>query len=327
CNIENNIIEVTNSQQLKKKMDALKVNVNEFADVLQAWDINGDQATETLKNVLKKQEEIGKGLGQAATFVQMWHDAYMDDEYASVMMGRVMDIFSDVQKLSNTFTKNLVAIPDAKWEKMLEDPELIKISFVLNENRDKGKRLLSEEEEKLIADLNNDGLSGWSKLYDTTVSIMTIPFEEKDGEKVELSIGQAMNRMYADPDADGRKRLFVQWEAAWEKMAPVFADTINHLSGYRLTLQKAHERKNHLDEPLEYNRMTEETLDAMWGAVSNNKKPFTDYLRQKAKMLGMDKLGWEDVDAPVTVGDGKPTTFKYDEACDFVIENFATFGQ
>src|SRR5699024_6394430 len=244
----------------------------------------------------------------------------------SVMMGQVMDLFSEMQKLSNTFTKKIVAITDSDWQKLLGDEELRKTSFVLNEIRDQGKRLLSEEEEKLIADLNNDGLAAWSKLYDTVVSIMTIPFTDKDGKTTELSVGQAMNRMYADPDPEVREQLFENWEAAWEKRAPIFADTINHLAGYRMTLQKAHDRKDHLDEPLEYNRMSKETLDAMWSAVSNNKQPFIDLLNQKARIFGMEKLGWQDVDAPVAIGEAKPAQFTYDEACDFVIENFSSFG-
>jgi oligoendopeptidase F len=40
----------------------------------------------------------------------------------------------------------------------------------------------------------------------------------------------------------------------------------------------------------------------------------------------MEKLGWQDVDAPIAIGNTKPTRFTYDEACDFVIENFASFG-
>src|SRR5690625_1069271 len=155
---------------------------------------------------------------------------------------------------------------------------------------------------------------------------MTIPFTDKDGKTTELSVGQAMNRMYADPDPEVREQLFENWEAAWEKKAPIFADTINHLAGYRMTLQKAHDRKDHLDEPLEYNRMSKETLDAMWSAVSNNKQPFIDLLNQKARIFGMEKLGWQDVDAPVAIGEAKPAQFTYDEACDFVIENFSSFG-
>lgn len=316
----------TNSQELKRKLAGVETEVKELADSLYKWEIPSDATADALKSLLEKQEAIGKSLGQAGTFVQMWHDAYMDDPHADVMKGRVMDIASEMQKLSNTLTKKVVSIPDAHWETMLRDPELAETSFVLNETRDEGKRLLSEEEEKLIADLNNDGLGGWSNLYDTIVSIMTIPFEEKDGSQVDLSIGQAQNRMYDDPDSEVRARLFENWEATWGKMAPIFADNINHLAGYRMTLQKAHDRGDHLDEPLEYNRMSRETLQAMWCAVANNKKPFADYLEQKAKMLGMEKLGWEDVDAPVTLGNTDPTTFTYDEAADFVIENFATFG-
>ena len=61
-------------------------------------------------------------------------------------------------------------------------------------------------------------------------------------------------------------------------------------------------------------------------AVSTHKGAFIQFLNQKAKILGMEKLGWQDVDAPVALGDVKPQHFTYDEACDFVIENFATFG-
>lgn len=316
----------TNSNELKAKLEDVKNDIKNYKMLLNEWNNSQDISAESFKILLSKQEEIGKGLGQSATFVKMSHDAYMNNEHANVMMGQVMDLFSTMQKLSNTFTKKIVAIPDADWQALLKDDELNETVFTLNELRDQGKRLLSEDEEKLIAELNQDGLAGWSSLYDTTVSIMTIPLTDKDGETTQLSVGQAMNRMYADPDPEIRKQLFENWEAVWSKYAPIFADTINHLDGYRITLQKAHGRENHLEEPLEYNRMSKQTLDAMWSAVSNNKQPFIDFLDQKAKLFGMEKLGWQDVDAPIAVGDEKPTRFTYDEACDFVIEHFSSFG-
>ncbi len=316
----------TNSNELKAKLEDVKNDIKNYKILLKEWNNSQDISAESFKILLSKQEVIGKGLGQSATFVKMSHDAYMNDEHANVMTGQVMDLFSTMQKLSNTFIKKVVAIPDADWQALLKDDELNKTVFTLNELRDQGKRLLSEDEEKLIAELNQDGLAGWSSLYDTTVSIMTIPLTDKDGETTDLSVGQAMNRMYADPDPEIRKQLFENWEAVWSKYAPIFADTINHLGGYRITLQQAHGRENHLEEPLEYNRMSKQTLDAMWSAVSNNKQPFIDFLDQKAKLFGMEKLGWQDVDAPIAVGDEKPTRFTYDEACDFVIEHFSSFG-
>ncbi|WP_428911510.1 M3 family oligoendopeptidase [Niallia sp. Krafla_26] len=316
----------TKSKELQAKLHNTKEEIGKYQNHVKSWDVTETIEAKVLQELLAQQERIEDGLGQCRTFVQMWHDAYMDDEYANVVMGQIMELWSELENLSTVFTKKIVAISDENWKTLLDDSELKKVSFALNEIRDYGKRLLSEAEEKIITDLNKDGLAGWSQLYDTAVSIMTIPFTDKEGNMTEYSVGQAMNRMYSDPNPEVRNQLFNNWEEAWEKISPIFADTLNHLAGYRITLQKAHHRENFMEEPLEYNRMSQETLDAMWSAVSNHKLPFIEFLNQKAKILGMEKLGWQDVDAPVTFGDGKPPQFTYDEACDFVIEHFSSFG-
>ncbi len=316
----------TQSEEVQTQLASIKEDIAQYADQLKAWDSDSGTDASTLQQLLNQQEVIGNSLGQVGTFINMWHDAFMNDEHASVVKGQVMELRSEIQQLSTIFTKKLVAISDDHWSNLLNDDSLKEISFSLDEIREQGKRLLSEDEEKLIAKLNKDGIAAWSDLYNTVGSIMTVPFTDKDGKTTELSIGQAMNKMYADPDAAVRAELFEDWEKVWSKKGPVFADILNHLAGYRLTLQDAHGRNGYLEEPLEYNRMTEETLKAMWSAVDAQKQTFLDYLAQKATLLGMDKLGWQDVDAPVALGNTKPTRFTYDEACDFIIENFTSFG-
>ncbi|AXH99147.1 oligoendopeptidase [Sporosarcina sp. PTS2304] len=316
----------TRSEEVQSKLASIKKDIAQYAKQVSAWHSDPSTDAATLQDLLKQNETIGKALGQVSTFINMWHDAFMNDDHASVVKGQVMELASDIQQLSTTFTKKIVAIADEQWHQLLQDDYLQTIRFGLNELRDQGKRLLSEEEEKLIALLNKDGIAAWSDLYDTVGSTMTVPFTDPEGNTTNLSIGQAMNKMYADPDATVRAQLFENWENVWSKNGPIFADILNHLAGYRLTLQELHGRKGHLEEPLEYNRMTEETLRAMWSAVDAKKKPFIQYLDQKAKLFGMDKLGWQDVDAPVAVGETKPTRFTYEEACDFVLEHFSSFG-
>ena len=316
----------TNSEEVQTKLSAVKEDIELYADQLNAWNSDPANDASTLHELLEKQEVIGKGLGQVGTFINMWRDAFMDDPYASVVKGQVMELSSEIQQLSTIFTKKLVAISDENWNTLLEDDTLRVISFSLNEIREEGKRLVSEAEEKLIAKLNKDGLAAWSDLYNTVGSTMTVPFTDKDGNTTDLSIGQAMNKMYADPEPEVRAALFENWEKTWSTNGPIFADILNHLAGYRLTLQEVHGRKGHLEEPLEYNRMSENTLTAMWSAVDAQKQTFIDYLGRKADLFGVDQLGWQDVAAPVAVGETKPTRFTYDEACDFIIENFASFG-
>src|SRR5690625_1651910 len=102
----------TNSKELKEKLSMVEKEIKEYETLLNKWHVTEDHSVEELKGILHKQEVIGKGLGQSGTFVKMWHDAYMDDEYASVMMGQVMELFGEVQKLSNAFTKKVVSIPE-----------------------------------------------------------------------------------------------------------------------------------------------------------------------------------------------------------------------
>ncbi|MBM7541103.1 M3 family oligoendopeptidase [Amphibacillus cookii] len=324
-NLDNIFVGGTKSATLQTKLEGVSQLINNYQTSLHNWK-NTTPHTDVFIDLLTQQEAIEKALGQVATFINMCHDAYTNDTHAIVVKGQVMTQYSELKKLLNQFTKKVVAIPAPDWHMLLKHNKLAKIAFPLNELRSKGSRLRSEAEEALIAELHKDGLSGWSDLYATVVSTMTIPFTDKQGETETLSVGQAMNRMYADPDPAVRQQLFNNWENAWQKQAPIFTDILNHLDGYRITLQNKHDYKDHLEEPLEYNRMTKATLDAMWQAIDKHKQPFIDFLNKKAELFGMEKLGWQDVEAPLALDDDQAKSFSYDQACDFIIEHFSSFG-
>lgn len=314
----------TKSAQLQEKINSIKTEIKEYEGLIRDANL---KAVESLQALIDLEESISRSLRQVGTFITMYQSAYMDDEYAGVVMGQAVDLMVAMEKQMNRFIAKLVEIDHESWQALLETDELQAIAFRLNEKREDGKRLRTEEEEEVIAELKKDGITAWSQLYDKTVGIMTIPFTDEEGVTSELSVGQAMNRMYADPDANVRAQLFEQWEKAWAQYGPIFSHTLNHLAGSRLTLQKLAKRKDHLEEPLELNRMTKATLRAMWGAIEKNKEAFLQYLDQKARLLGMEQLNWQDVDAPISVGDYEATKFTYDEAADFILEHFSSFGE
>ena len=148
----------TKSPELQEKLQKIDQQINEWEQLIKQWNFSENQSAEPFKRILEKQETIEKGLSQSATFVQMWHDAFMNDEYANVVMGQILDLVSKLENINTAFTKKLVAISDQDWNTFLQDDELKKVAFALNEIRDKGKRLLSEAEEKIITELNKDGL-------------------------------------------------------------------------------------------------------------------------------------------------------------------------
>ena len=94
-----------------------------------------------------------------------------------------------------------------------------------------------------------------------------------------------------------------------------------------MTLYKRLRNSGHLDAPLRYNRMTRATLDALWSAVSSRKRVLLKYLAKKAELLGLDRLTWFDVQAPLPqAAEAGPQQLSYDDACDHVIETFGEFS-
>lgn len=143
-----------------------------------------------------------------------------------------------------------------------------------------------------------------------------------DGIEKIFSVGQA-NNLSSHADTEIRKESFEKLEDAWAEKEDFFAKTLNSIAGFRLEVYKKRGWENPLQEPLQINRMKQQTLDAMWNAISKNKQPFVDYLNQKAKLLGKDGLDWYDVDAPVTES---TQTFSYQEGAEFILEHFKKFG-
>ncbi len=317
------------SPELQTRLTLLDNQILDYSKKVSAWKPESDAPKfEMFTKILASQELVQNGFGQTISFVNAIQSADVNDKKAGTTLAGLYSKSTDFENANVLLTKKLTAISDALW-KNLEETDTLKqpgVSFILNESRELGKRLLSESEENIINQLSTDGFNAWSSHYDTLVAQIKIPFTENNGKTVELSAGQAFNKMMGDSDSEVRADLFEKWEQAWSDKAPLFADTLNHLDGFRLTDNKLHGITNHLQVPLEYNRMKEETLNAMWGAITQNKQLFVNYLARKAKLLGKEKMEWQDQDAPILLGSFEEKRYTFDEAADFIIENFHKFS-
>ncbi|MDN6626662.1 MAG: M3 family oligoendopeptidase, partial [Pisciglobus halotolerans] len=317
----------SSSPQLKEKINQMDYQLQELSLAIKEWQPEIDKPNYSkLKEILNSQDKIESGLTEAFTFVEAVHSADVQDKHASALYGQLFDLISRQKTVTVSLTKKFVRFSDQSWQALLKLPFFSPIAFVLDEDRTLGKELLSESEEKLINQLSIDGFQGWSNHYDSLVAEISIPYTDEEGNRQELSIGQAQNKMYGDANPQTRQSIFNAWEKAWNSATNLFADTLNHLAGFRLADYQAHDIDDFLKKPLEYNRMKKETLDAMWKAVSDHKQPFIRYLNRKAELFGKDKLDWQDIEAPVLIEGSSPRNYPFDEGVDFIIDNFAKFS-
>ena len=203
------------------------------------------------------------------------------------------------------------------------DDWLQQIQFYLDDSRKNSQMRLPKEQELRSADLAVDGIHAWGRLYDRISGEMRISVMEK-GEVVEKSPGQVH---FDSAHRADRENNFYAADKAWSTIADTCADSLNHISGVRLTKYQRLGLQDHLDAPLRFNRLQRETLTAMWLAINDAKPTLKRYLEKKAEMLGVDRMAWYDQQAPLPAAAGANSDeLTYDEACDLVIETFTGFS-
>ncbi|TRZ37503.1 M3 family oligoendopeptidase [Niallia circulans] len=313
----------SSSPEFTKHLEETGTKIEEFTNTVKEYaPADGISDRKTVRHLIDMFEGTVQKIRQAGAFVSCLQAQNMDDKEADALRGKVTELSAGFQNGLTIFDGKLSQYENDQWKLLLEDEKLHELSFVLTERRTNAVQRLSEKEEMLINKLSVDGYHGWGQMYDTIVGSMQIPFEE-NGHVSYLSVGQAANK-FSHPNREVRQKVFVEWEKAWNEKGALLSKTLNHLAGFRLNTYEMRNWDNVLKEPLEYNRMDEKTLTAMWRVISNNKKPLVEFLNRKAKLLGVDKLSWFDVDAPIGKTETKMT---YQEGAEFILDHFAKFGE
>ncbi|MCH7322586.1 M3 family oligoendopeptidase [Solibacillus sp. MA9] len=303
-------------ENLKPKFDVLKEKVDRL-EIPTSTD-----AAPTLLSILESIKETFMHISQAGAMLSCLTAQDINDREALLLQGQLSGIAANFSPILESFNQKLGQIEQATFDELVNDTDLNEFEFILTEWREHSKESLSEEEEALISALGVDGYSSWGQLYSMLIGDIKVEVEV-DGEKKLLSVGQA-NNLSSHKDRTVRKAAFDALENVFTEREEFFAKTLNHLAGFRLAVYKKRGWESVTKEPLQINRMKQETIDAMWGAITSRKATFANYLTHKANMLGTEKLDWFDFDAPVT---DSTATMPYQEGAEFILKHFGRFGK
>ena len=152
-------------------------------------------------------------------------------------------------------------------------------------------------QEALASDLAVDGFHAWGEMYHRIAGKLRVEVE-RDGEVRSLSVAQAQNEMLYHPERDIRRDVFTKYEAAWARRGRPARGLPQSYGGFRLALYRHRGWEEILTEPLTYNRMRRETLEAMWEAASQGAERAAAFIQRKAGVLGLSDPAYYDVDTP-----------------------------
>jgi len=273
---------------------------------------------ETVENYLSLARRLRSDFLRHFAYVNLRLATDAEDEESNKWANRLRSLSAETTTFSTGFSQWLLRVED--FEKHIgSDPAFSDYRYHLSRLKENAEYLLSDKEEELVAKLTQTGSSAWGQLQGLLTSTLEV---EYDGEKTTLPA--IRNKAHAK-DAQVRKKAYDAELAAYKKIEKPIAFALNSIKGEVNELTKRRGFESPLHEAVHNSRMQMETLEALLSAMKERLPMFHKYLHRKAELLGHEGgLPFYDLFAPLGKTD---RTFDEDEAMDYVIANFQTYGE
>jgi pepF/M3 family oligoendopeptidase len=193
-------------------------------------------------------------------------------------------------------------------------------AYLLRLTKEEARHQMPQAEEDLAADLGLTGASAWGRLYSDLTSQIMVRVE---GEPEPVPMSVVRNRAM-EADREVRRRAYEAELVAWQGAAVPLAAALNSIKGQVNTLSARRGWASALDEAVFDASIDRQTLDAMMTAAHESFPDWRRYFRAKARALGLERLAWYDLFAPV----GATTrSWQFPEAADFIVAQFGSYSR
>jgi len=250
------------------------------------------------EEVLRNYEQLSARFSHLAAYVHAIASCDADNEEYRGEVARLSLLGASFQKLSIELLRGIGGASEEAFGAFVTRPELESVRFYLERLRQEARYTMEPKLEALAADLGTDGIEAWGRLYDTLSGTLMFDMEFPDGRRERIPMSQRRS-LLGDVDRRVRETAFKQGNLAWQNVAPIAGAALNHIAGTRHTLYARRNVAHFLDVALFDAAISRRTLDAMFEAIRNSAELPRRFLRLKAQALGVPKVAWYDLEAPL----------------------------
>ncbi len=219
------------------------------------------------------------------------------------------------------FELELAALDEDRFEALVSDPVLADYVHFLRALRRFKPHLLSEAEERLLTRKDVGGRAAFVQLYDELASSLRFRVRV-DAEERELTDGEIMALLH-HPDRGVRQRALTAFlEGYAAERLPLTAILNALLVDHRIDCELR--SYDDLTAPTHLaNEIEPSVVATMMDAVERHYPVIQEYLRLKARLLGLERLHSADVYAPLG---GPVEAIPFPEARALVLDAFGRFS-
>jgi oligoendopeptidase F len=273
--------------------------------------------SQRLAQAMHELDAINDLVGRAATYASLRFSTDTADPERGALLQRVEEGATEIQTKLLFFELEWAAVEDQRAEELLEPDALGFCRHYLRSARRYRPHLLSEPEERVLAEKSIASESSWARLFGELVAALRVPL---DGE--ELTLDMAMSRLLS-ADRDVRKTTAEAVSSALEPGLRTRAFIYNTLVYDKSVEDRLRSFPHWLASRNLDNEASDESVEALVQAVRGRYDIPQRWYRLKARLLGIERLADYDRSAPLSTDD---ITVSYTESRELVLETYNSFS-
>jgi len=210
-----------------------------------------------------------------------------------------------------------------KDPRLISDSALANYRHVLERLRRKVPHQLSEVEEKLIIEKDQFGVRAWEELQSKWLN--TRMFEVMvEGKKKVIPFGEAYG-LLPNPDRATRESAMRSIYGLVGKDGEIFCSALRNICDDWLNVCERRKYDLPMHASLMANDVDQRIIDNLLKSIEDNTGLYQRYLKLKAKIMGLPKLGCHDIIAPLP--NGPKIKFDFGTAKDLVVRAYTKFDE
>ena len=270
-----------------------------------------------LRDAMRELASISELAGSAASYASLRFSTDTADPDRGALLALVQEQSTAISTNLLFFELEWAALDDEDAETLLAADDLDFCRHYLRSARRYRPHLLSEPEERILAEKSIASEAAWERLFSELVSAVRVQLDEQ-----EVSLDVALSQLLAGDRAVRRSAA----DAVTTALLPGLrtrAFIYNTLVQEKAVDDRLRSYPNWMAARNLANEVSDESVNALIDAVRNRYDIPRRWYRLKAQLLGLDRLADYDRSAPLATDDVK---FAYRDARELVLGTYSAFS-
>ncbi len=303
--------------RIAETLDAAQARAERFQADYKGRINSPDLTAATLAAALREFEAIEEQGGKPGSYASLLFSTDTSDPVRGAFLQKMRERGTALTLPLLFLDLELAAVPEETLTPLLADPAVAPYAHYIRNTRLYRDHLLSEAEERLMAELGNTGARAFDRLFDEVTANAVFSL---DGQ--ELTQPEVLSKLYS-PDRETRRRAAASFSAGLAGNSRVTTFVFNTILQEksvkdRLRSYAGPAQSRHLS-----NELSEGTVNLVVDTVVRNYPLVARYYRVKREILGLDALTHYDRYAPLFLADA---AIPYPEARRIVLDAFGAFS-